>query len=41
MADQIVVIQDGRIVEQGSHEELMRMDGHYADLFRLKARWPQ
>jgi ATP-binding cassette, subfamily B, bacterial len=38
MADQIVVIQNGRIVENGSHEELMRLKGHYAQLFLLQAR---
>jgi ATP-binding cassette subfamily B protein len=38
MADQILVIQDGRILERGSHEELMRLDGHYAHLFTLQAR---
>ena len=37
MADQIVVIQDGRIIERGSHEELMLLDGHYAHLFSLQA----
>ena len=37
MADQIVVIQNGRIVERGSHEELMVLDGHYARLFLLQA----
>jgi ATP-binding cassette subfamily B protein len=37
MADQIVVIQGGRIVERGSHEELMALDGHYANLFSLQA----
>jgi ATP-binding cassette subfamily B protein len=37
MADQIVVIQGGRIVERGSHEELMALDGHYAHLFSLQA----
>ena len=38
MADQIVVIRDGRIVEHGSHEELMQLDGHYAHLFKLQAK---
>ena len=38
MADQIVVIQHGRVIEHGSHEELMRLDGHYAHLFSLQAR---
>ncbi len=37
MADQIVVIESGRIVERGSHDELMRLDGHYARLFSLQA----
>ncbi|MGH8223223.1 MAG: ATP-binding cassette domain-containing protein, partial [Woeseiaceae bacterium] len=38
MADHIVVLEDGRIVERGSHAELMQANGHYAHLFRLQAR---
>ena len=38
MADQIVVIQGGRIIERGSHAELMGRDGHYAHLFTLQAQ---
>ena len=38
MADQIVVIDGGRIVERGSHAELMALDGIYARLFSLQAR---
>jgi ATP-binding cassette subfamily B protein len=38
MADQIVVLDQGRIVERGSHEELMRLGGTYASLFTLQAK---
>lgn len=38
MADQIIVIQDGRIREHGSHEQLMALAGHYAHLFSLQAQ---
>lgn len=37
MADQIVVLAGGHIVEQGSHERLMAEGGHYAHLFSLQA----
>jgi ABC-type multidrug transport system fused ATPase/permease subunit len=36
-ADHIVVIENGRIIERGTHEELMRMQGRYATLFSLQA----
>ena len=38
MADQIVVLQNGSIIERGSHEELMKVNGHYAHLFSLQAK---
>lgn len=36
-ADTILVIEDGRIVERGSHEDLLAADGLYANLWRVQA----
>ncbi|MEV1120307.1 ABC transporter ATP-binding protein [Actinosynnema sp. NPDC049800] len=36
-ADHIVVLEDGRVAEQGGHAELLALDGRYAELFRLQA----
>ena len=38
LADHILVLDDGRCTESGSHEELMALGGHYAHLFALQAR---
>ena len=37
-ADEIAVVDDGRIVEQGSHDELMAKGGIYKDLYELQFR---
>lgn len=37
MADRIAVFEDGRIVELGSHTELLAENGRYAQMFRLQA----
>jgi ATP-binding cassette subfamily B protein len=37
MADRIVVLRDGSIVEDGAHDELLRQNGLYAELFELQA----
>ena len=38
MADQIIVLAKGKMIERGSHEELMRLNGHYAHLFEIQAK---
>src|SRR5260370_29577568 len=37
MADRIVVLENGNIVEEGTHERLTRMGGRYAEMFELQA----
>jgi ABC-type multidrug transport system fused ATPase/permease subunit len=36
-ADQILVLDKGRLVESGSHDELITLGGRYADLYRIQA----
>jgi ATP-binding cassette subfamily B protein len=36
-ADRILFLEHGRLVEEGTHEQLMRLNGRYARLFRLQA----
>jgi ATP-binding cassette subfamily B protein len=37
MADRILVLEHGRILEEGSHEQLVALGGRYAELFELQA----
>jgi ABC-type multidrug transport system fused ATPase/permease subunit len=37
-ADKILMLEHGRIIEQGSHAMLMKLDGQYASLFNMQAR---
>jgi subfamily B ATP-binding cassette protein MsbA len=39
-ADQIIVLKDGVVAEQGSHAELMRMNGVYAELYHIQYGTP-
>jgi ATP-binding cassette subfamily B protein len=36
MADRILVLEQGKFVEQGTHEQLLGIDGHYANLYRIQ-----
>lgn len=37
LADKILVVGDGHVIEQGSHAELLAINGEYAHLFNLQA----
>jgi ATP-binding cassette subfamily B protein len=37
MADRILVLDKGEILEEGSHEELLKKKNRYAELFNLQA----
>jgi subfamily B ATP-binding cassette protein HlyB/CyaB len=36
-ADRIITIEAGRLIEQGTHDELLRAGGRYATLFSMQA----
>lgn len=38
MADRIYLLENGRIVEQGTHGELMRRGGRYKEMFSIQAK---
>ena len=37
LADEILVLQDGKIIEKGNHTELIKLDGEYAKLYSMQA----
>ncbi|MCE2439687.1 MAG: ABC transporter ATP-binding protein [Candidatus Latescibacteria bacterium] len=41
LAHRILLLGDGKIVEEGSHQELLAMNGQYAELYRNQAQWYQ
>jgi ATP-binding cassette subfamily B protein len=41
LADRIIVLENGQIVEEGTHDELLAHNGLYASMFKLQAHWYQ
>lgn len=39
LADRIIVIEDGRVVEDGTHDQLLTANGRYARMWAMQARW--
>lgn len=39
IADRILVLKDGKVVEQGTHETLLDRQGHYEKMYREQAKW--
>lgn len=40
-ADRIYMFENGEIIEQGTHQELMALNGQYAEMFRCQAKYYQ
>ena len=38
-SDRIVLLEDGRILETGTHEELLKKGGAYAEMFRIQSNY--
>jgi len=41
LVDRILVFRDGRIIEDGTHHELMNKKGHYYEMYQAQASWYQ
>ena len=39
IVDRILVFKDGRIIEDGSHKQLMEQNGYYAEMYHAQAQW--
>lgn len=39
IADRIIVLRKGKIVEEGKHEDLMELNGYYASMYKTQQKW--
>jgi len=39
LADRIVVFKGGKVIQDGTHEELISQEGEYSRLYREQAKW--
>ena len=39
--DRIILLENGQVAEEGSHEQLMELGGRYAELFQVQSRYYQ
>lgn len=39
LADEILVIDNGQLIEQGTHQDLLKLNGMYAEMFESQKRW--
>lgn len=39
IANRILVMHGGKLVEAGTHDELMKLDGEYAKMYRSQQKW--
>lgn len=39
IADRIIVLKEGKVVQDGSHEELLRVEGEYKRMYELQQKW--
>ncbi|MBA4496467.1 ABC transporter ATP-binding protein [Paenactinomyces guangxiensis] len=39
LADRILVLKNGKLIEQGNHWDLISLNGEYANMYRMQAKW--